>query len=167
MEFLAADPLFAAADEMNDFQAVAVVEFRCLPTIARDNVTIQFNRDAVGFHRKGLDEHGESQGFGGFEHAIFSVDLKLHGTGHGRRSVEGPTLGKPRRLGHPPMWIVVPGGAVCGESHFSPNRREVGHPISFRFPRRKALAHRRASCLDPWSYSALRKTNFRVAVRPS
>jgi len=45
----------AAADEVDDFQAVSIFEQRFRPAVAGDDVTVEFHRDAVGLHFQRLD----------------------------------------------------------------------------------------------------------------
>jgi len=40
----------ATADEVDDFQAVAILEQRLRPAVARDNGSVEFDGDPVGLH---------------------------------------------------------------------------------------------------------------------
>jgi len=51
----------AAAHEVDDFKAVAFVEERVGPAVARDDVTIQFDGDSIGLHAQGLDESRQGE----------------------------------------------------------------------------------------------------------
>jgi hypothetical protein len=71
----------AAADEVDDFEAVAVFEMSLQPAVAGDDVAVEFNRYAVGLHGEGFDQGCEGEV--GCESAIgeaafFSVDVKIH-----------------------------------------------------------------------------------------
>ena len=71
----------AAADEVDDFEAVAVFEDGLRPTVAGGDFAVEFNGDAVGLHVEGCDEEreGELCGRRGFrEGAFFSVDVQFH-----------------------------------------------------------------------------------------
>jgi hypothetical protein len=71
----------AAADEVDDFEAVTVLEMSLRPAVAGDDVAVEFDGHAVGLHREGFDqccegEVGCESAIG--EAAFFSVDVKLH-----------------------------------------------------------------------------------------
>ena len=67
----------AAADEMNDFVAVAGEDFCFLPFLARENFEIALDRDATLRHAKMLEQRDHIQSVGNF--ATFSVDRDSHG----------------------------------------------------------------------------------------
>src|SRR6266576_547074 len=67
----------SAADELNHLEFVSVVEDGLGPTVAGDDVTIEFDGDAVGFHGEGFYQSGES-GNRRIEGYFFSVDLEFH-----------------------------------------------------------------------------------------
>ncbi len=68
-----------AADEVNDFEAVTFAQFGGGPTIARNDVAIEFDRNAVGFHAKIFNESCQRERLDGLaEHTLFTVDLQLH-----------------------------------------------------------------------------------------
>ena len=66
----------AAADEVDDFEAVAVRQIGVGPAVARDDVAIALNGDAVGFHAELLDEGGERGDLSEF--ALRPVDDEFH-----------------------------------------------------------------------------------------
>jgi len=71
----------AAAYEVDDFEAVAVFELRFGPALSRDDVAVEFDRDAVGLHVEGFDqdcEREETAALRGGEGAFFSIDLQFH-----------------------------------------------------------------------------------------
>jgi hypothetical protein len=69
----------AAADEVNNFQAVAFVELSFGPTIPRHDFAIEFNGDAVGLHAKRFHERGKGEwGWSVAEVALVSVKVKFH-----------------------------------------------------------------------------------------
>jgi len=71
--------LRTSADEVDDLEAVAFVERRRGPAVARDDVAVELDGDAVGFHAEGFDEGGESEGIGRVgEISRLSVDMKRH-----------------------------------------------------------------------------------------
>ena len=67
----------SAAHEVDDLEFVAIVQSSVRPAIARDDVAIQFDGDAVGFHGEGFYQSGES-GNRRIEGSFFSVDLEFH-----------------------------------------------------------------------------------------
>jgi hypothetical protein len=67
----------SAADEMNHLEFVSVVEDGLAPTVAGDDVTIEFDGDTVGFHGEGFYQSGES-GNRRIEGPFFPVDLEFH-----------------------------------------------------------------------------------------
>jgi hypothetical protein len=71
-----------AADEVDDFELVAIFKNDLGPAIAGSDISIEFDRDAIGLHIKGFDqgrqrERGGGRGIG--EGARFAVDVKVHG----------------------------------------------------------------------------------------
>jgi hypothetical protein len=74
-------PARSAADELDDFQAVAVFDYGLRPTITRHDFAVEFHSDAVGLHIKGFDQRREcelSVRFGIRKGALFSVDMDFH-----------------------------------------------------------------------------------------
>jgi hypothetical protein len=67
-----------AADEVHDFQAVAIVQNRGGPAVAGDYVTVQFYGYAIGLHAEEIYQGGEGEGSGRVERAFFAVDVKFH-----------------------------------------------------------------------------------------
>ena len=67
----------SATDEVDEFKFVAIVEAGVGPTVAGNNVTIEFDGDAVGFHGECFHQSGES-GNRKIEGSFFSVDLEFH-----------------------------------------------------------------------------------------
>src|SRR5437879_819646 len=67
----------AAADEVDNLQPIAIFERSLGPTVAGDDVTIEFDGDAVGFHGEGFYQSGES-GNRRIEGPFFPVDLEFH-----------------------------------------------------------------------------------------
>lgn len=65
-----------AADEVDDFQAVAVVEGSLVPAGARDDVAIEFNGNSIGLRSEVLNQRRKRCYFGKF--LVFTVDLKAH-----------------------------------------------------------------------------------------
>jgi hypothetical protein len=66
----------AAADEVDDLQAVFIVKFGGTPALAREDVEIQFDGDAVVLHAEVFDERGDGERVGKL--ALLAVDLKSH-----------------------------------------------------------------------------------------
>src|SRR5271166_930807 len=62
---------------MHDLEAVTVVELGTGPLRARDNLAIEFHRDAVALHAELLDQLGQPQGVRKF--LLFAVDEQVHG----------------------------------------------------------------------------------------
>lgn len=67
----------AAADEVNDFQPIAVFELGFEPTIAGNNVAIQFHGHAIRLHAEEFYECSQGEGSGG-KVTLFSIDVKFH-----------------------------------------------------------------------------------------
>jgi len=65
-----------AADKLNDFQPVAFPKGRLRPLVARDDLAVQFNCNAILLHAQLLYQGGKRQG--GCEIAAFAIDLKFH-----------------------------------------------------------------------------------------
>jgi len=65
----------SAADEVDDFEAVSVVQWSLRPLVAGDDLAVQFYRYAVGLHAEMLYEC--AQGFGG-RGLGFAIDCQLH-----------------------------------------------------------------------------------------
>jgi hypothetical protein len=71
----------SAADEVDDFEAVAVFERDLGPAVAGGNIAIELDGDAVGLHVEGFNQGGKCEFGGGHgvrEGALFSVDVKVH-----------------------------------------------------------------------------------------
>jgi hypothetical protein len=70
-----------AAYEVDDFQAVTVLQDGLRPAVTGDDVAVEFDGDAVGLHVEGFDQSGEGErGWrrGIWEGAGFAVDLQVH-----------------------------------------------------------------------------------------
>jgi len=63
------------ADEVDDFQAISVVQWSLRPLVAGDDLAIQFDGYAVGLHAERFDEG--AQGFGG-RGLGFAIDCQVH-----------------------------------------------------------------------------------------
>ena len=50
-----------ATDEVNDLEAIPRVETSSSPAIARNDVMVQFDCYAIGFHSELLNQGGESE----------------------------------------------------------------------------------------------------------
>lgn len=61
---------------MNDFKTVTIVNGGRVPPRARDDVTVEFNRDSIGFRPEVLYQGGKCRYFGKF--LIFTVDVEAH-----------------------------------------------------------------------------------------
>ena len=71
----------SAADEVDDFQLVAFVEWGLGPAISWHNVTIQFNGYAVRLHAESFHKSSEGKTGGTiWEVPLFPIDLKFHFT---------------------------------------------------------------------------------------
>lgn len=68
---------FSAANKMHDLQPVAFCQARCIPLVARNDVTIQFNRHTVELQTHIADERSERKGT--VVALILPIDFKLHG----------------------------------------------------------------------------------------
>jgi hypothetical protein len=69
----------SAADKMDNFQAVAVVELGFSPAGAGDDVAIQLHGDAIWLHAESLDQSGQREGSRrAAEIALFPIDVKFH-----------------------------------------------------------------------------------------
>ena len=65
----------SAADEVDDFEAVSVVQWSLRPLVARHDFAVQFDGYTVGLHAEMLDER--AQGFGGRGLGL-AIDGQLH-----------------------------------------------------------------------------------------
>ena len=65
----------AAADEVHDLECVALGELCVGPAIARDDLAVEFDGDAVGLHSEFFHEGGERGSRGG---SLFAVDGEGH-----------------------------------------------------------------------------------------
>src|SRR6266700_3157894 len=83
-----------AADEMDDFELVAIGELSRSPAVPRNEFAIEFNRHAVRLHAKLAQERGDSGDR--TELAIFAVDGKLHSA-----AVTGKAGGRSMRMSKP------------------------------------------------------------------
>jgi len=72
----------APADEMNNFQTVAIVKPSLGPAIARYDLAIQFHGDAIGFHAQRFNQRRKGK-WGRLlaEIALFPVDVEFHFVG--------------------------------------------------------------------------------------
>ena len=64
------------ADEVHDFQSVAVVQGGCGPVIAADNVVVQLHSHPVGFQAQLIYQSRERHFVA--EAAFFAIDDKFH-----------------------------------------------------------------------------------------
>lgn len=73
--------LQSAADEVDDFEAVAIFEDGFRPDITGGDFAVEFDGDAVGLHVEGFDQ-GRQRELGGrrrvSKSALFSIDVKFH-----------------------------------------------------------------------------------------
>jgi hypothetical protein len=69
----------AAADELDDFQLVAIAKASLGPLLAGHDAAVQFDRNPIGFHAQLLKQSREGQRRAEF--ARLSVDLYLHSQG--------------------------------------------------------------------------------------
>jgi hypothetical protein len=67
----------AAADEMNDFELVILVQDCVSPTVARDNVAVQFDGHAVSLHAERFHQRRKG-GNRGVESLLFPIDVEFH-----------------------------------------------------------------------------------------
>ena len=65
----------SAADKVDDFEAVSVVQWSLRPLVAGDDFAVQFDGYSVGLHAEMLYEC--AQGFGG-RGLGFAIDCQLH-----------------------------------------------------------------------------------------
>ena len=71
----------AAAYEVDDYQAVAVFQWRLGPAVTGDYFAVEFYGYAIGLHVQGFDQGGEGKGTldgrcgGG---VLFSIDVQFH-----------------------------------------------------------------------------------------
>ncbi len=70
----------AAADEMDDLEAVAFAEERGGPAVAGDNVAVEFDGNAVRLHAELFDQGGQGEAVGG-KLPLFAIDEQTHGFG--------------------------------------------------------------------------------------
>ena len=68
--------LITSADELHNLQLIAFGKLGLGPVLPRDNVAVQFNRDAIGLHAQLLDEAGKREW--NVEAALFPVDDQFH-----------------------------------------------------------------------------------------
>jgi len=82
--------LRAAADEMNDFQTVAIGELGLGPAIARHDIAIQFHGHAVGLHTQRFNQCCQSK-WGRLiaEIAFFPIDIEFHFVGAAFQPTKG------------------------------------------------------------------------------
>jgi hypothetical protein len=66
-----------AADEVDDFQPVTIVECGLRPAIPRHDVAIQFHCDTIGLHAQRLNQRGQRERRN-VEFALVPIDLKFH-----------------------------------------------------------------------------------------
>ncbi len=135
----------AAADEVDDFEAVAVFEMSLRPAIAGDDVAIEFDGYAVGLHGQGFDQGCEREVAGRCfirEYLLFSIDVKNHFI-WGKDALRALSL--QGVLSHGPDDVIA---ALDWTA-------EAAVPTSLHPPGRRR-----------YDYSALRNANLRVTVRP-
>ena len=73
--------LTPAADEVDDFQTVAVFEDDLRPVIAGGDFAVKFDRYSIGFHPQGFEQGCERKEVGGLgieDGTRFAVDVKDH-----------------------------------------------------------------------------------------
>jgi hypothetical protein len=70
----------AAADEMDDLEAVAFGEKRGGPAVAGDNVAVEFDGNAVRLHAELFDQGRQGEAVGG-KLPLFAIDQQTHGFG--------------------------------------------------------------------------------------
>ena len=70
----------AAADEMDDLEAVAFAEKGGGPALAGDNVAVEFDGNAVRLHAELFDQGGQGEGAGG-KLPLFAINEQTHGFG--------------------------------------------------------------------------------------
>jgi hypothetical protein len=71
----------AAADEVDYFEPVAVLEQRICPAIAGGNGAVEFDCHAVRLHAQGFDQRRKRELFGRSgvgEGTLFTVDMNSH-----------------------------------------------------------------------------------------
>jgi hypothetical protein len=68
----------AAADEMDDLEAVAFGEERGGPAVAGDNVAVEFDGNAVRLHAELFDQRRQGEAAGG-KLPLFAIDEQTHG----------------------------------------------------------------------------------------
>ncbi len=67
----------ATADEVDDLEAVALLESGLRPAVAGDDIAVELYGNAVGFHAELVEQRGKGEL--GWEIALFPVNVKLHG----------------------------------------------------------------------------------------
>ena len=67
------------ADKVDHLEFVSVVERGLSPKVSGNDVPIQLDGDAVGFHTQGFDKSGKGERRGRLERFLFTVDLQFHG----------------------------------------------------------------------------------------
>ncbi len=70
---------------MDDFQFVAITELGCCPTVARNEVTVEFDGNTVGLHAEVRKKSREAGNCGEF--AVFAVDSEFHCSRHKKDSI--------------------------------------------------------------------------------
>jgi hypothetical protein len=73
IEFLRGNP---SADKVDNFQAIAIVQFCFGPLFPRNDVSVQLYGDAIGFHSQLLKQACERERSGKI--AVLAIDLKFH-----------------------------------------------------------------------------------------
>ncbi len=62
---------------MHNFKAITVGEIGCGPSLARNDVAVQLDSNAISFHPELFDEGGQGKPLGG-KVALFAIDLQTH-----------------------------------------------------------------------------------------
>jgi hypothetical protein len=66
--------LGSAADEVDDFELIAIGEFRLRPALATHEFAIEFDRHAIGLHAEQRDQFRQS--LDGAEFAVLTINLQ-------------------------------------------------------------------------------------------
>lgn len=68
----------AAADKVDDLEAVTLGEKRGGPAVAGDNVAVEFDGDPVRLHAELFDQGGQGEALAG-KLPLFAIDEQTHG----------------------------------------------------------------------------------------
>ena len=149
------------------------------PLVAGHDFPIQLNRDAVGFHAELLDQR--AQGFGRQDSAL-PVDGELHpgslslllaiGASAGRTAgaVSEPLTARDAEGSQKPQrkpFTTEDTEGHGGRLHSPDKGLDVAGPLRMRSGRVRGTRYRGQEYPPHKIYSAGRKRNFRVAVRPA